>query len=309
MSAVANSRKKVLDAIRAATGGSAGRNSVASAGKGAEARSDGSREYIRRGSMTAGARLERFVERLREYDAEVVECAPVGLAAAIAEQLKASGRHLFIAPERLPAEWRVPGFEWKIDVNLEVRDVERADGVVTACFCGVADSGTIVLHHGSAEGRRVITLLPDWHLCVVYASQVVETLPEYFDRCRDQGNKGTRDRESREQGSEGARDRECREQGSEGARDRECREQGSEGARDRESREQGSEGARDRESREQGSEGARDRECREQGSEGARELPKLVTWISGPSATADIEMTRIKGVHGPRFLNVILVRD
>ena len=107
--------------------------------------------------------------------------------------------------------------------DLTSAEIEQAEGVVTACFCGVADSGTIVLHHSATEGRRVITLLPDWHLCVVRASQVVETLPEYFDRCK--------------------------------------------------------------------------------------EPPKLVTWISGPSATADIEMTRIKGVHGPRFLNVIVVKD
>ena len=253
MSAVADSRKKVLEAIRAATAGSASRNAAAAV---AEGYSEVPRDYVRRGDMTVSARHERFVERLREYDAEVVECEPGGLAAAIAAQLKASGRHTFVAPEGLPAEWCATGFEWKVDgksgVNLAVRDVEQADGVVTACFCGVAESGTIVLHHGPAEGRRVISLLPDWHLCIVRLSQVVETLPEYFDRCaiREQATPSSKDR------STGAP---------------------------------------------AGSERAMER-----GTEG---LPNLVTWIAGPSATADIEMTRIKGVHGPRFLNVILVRD
>jgi L-lactate dehydrogenase complex protein LldG len=241
MSGVTDSRKKVMERIDnatrtpAATGGSAARNSDAMAGTAAEVNPEIARGYVRRGGMTVRARHERFVERLREYDAEVVECEPDRLAAAIAAQLAASGRRRFVAPEGLPPECLALGFEWKIDGNLEIRDVELAEGVVTACFCGVADSGTIVLHHGPAEGRRVITLLPDWHLCVVRASQVVETLPEHFDRCREQGI-GNREQM-------------------------------------------------------------------------AGALPKLVTWISGPSATADIEMTRIKGVHGPRFLNVILVRD
>jgi L-lactate dehydrogenase complex protein LldG len=218
MSTVAGSRQLVLDRIRAAT-----RNSAATAEQAAGAYVALAREYVRRGSMSAEARLERMAERLREYDAEVVECLPEELPTAIAAQLAASGRHRLVAPEGLPVEWLAKGFEWKIDRDLAAGEVEQAEGAVTACFCGIAESGTIVLHHSATEGRRVITLLPDWYLCVLRASQIVETLPEYFARCE--------------------------------------------------------------------------------------KPPELVTWISGPSATADIEMTRIKGVHGPRFLHVILVKD
>jgi len=243
MSTIADSRSRVLGRIRAATGAagaeSAERNAAAAGGKATEGDAEIARDYVRRGELTVSARHERFIERLREYDAEVVECEPDAVAAAIAEQLAASGRRTFVAPAGLPKGWLAEGFEWRIDGNsdlsLGVRDVEQVEGVVTGCFCGVAESGTIVLHHSASEGRRVLTLLPDWHLCVVRGSQVVETLPEYFDKCREQA---TGNREQK-----------------------------------------------------------------------AGELPRLVTWISGPSATADIEMTRIKGVHGPRFLHVVFVRD
>jgi L-lactate dehydrogenase complex protein LldG len=208
------SRQAILDRVRKATGGApdvAGRYSELN------------RSYVRAGKLNAEERIALMIERLREYDAEVVEAAPASLAQAIREQLTVSGRHRFVAPAGLPAEWLAGDFEWKIDHGLSTEEIEQTEGVVTAAFCGIADSGTIVLHHSAEEGRRIISLLPDWHLCVLRASQVVETLPEYFARCP--------------------------------------------------------------------------------------EAPALATYISGPSATADIEMTRIKGVHGPRFLNVVLVRD
>lgn len=212
MTTSSDSRLLVLDRIRSATQGSP-KSAYASL----------QRSYVRRGELGGAARVKLMIERLREYDADVVECAPDELPATIAACLASSRRSKFVAPEGLPAAWLAAGFNWSIDGGLEPAEIELCEGVVTSSFAGIADSGTIVLHHSDSEGRRVISLLPDWHLCILRASQIVETLPEYFARCP--------------------------------------------------------------------------------------EPPALATYISGPSATADIEMTRIKGVHGPRFLNVILVRD
>ena len=218
MSVPLESREKILSRIRAAT------KSVAKApGELANAYAELPHDYVRHGGMTVRGCHERMIERLREYDAEVVETTREELPATIAAQLTASGRHKFVVPAGLPSAWMAEGFDWKVDHGLTSAEIEEAEGVVTGSFCGVADSGTIVLHHSATEGRRVLSLLPDWHLIVLHASQVVETLPEYFARCE--------------------------------------------------------------------------------------QAPALATYISGPSATADIEMTRIKGVHGPRFLHVVLVND
>jgi L-lactate dehydrogenase complex protein LldG len=206
-----SSRQAILHRVRAATSADV------------KVDADIPRNYIRRGALDTDGRIQLMIERLREYGAEVVEVAPAGLPQTIAHRLQLSGRHHFAVPPGLPADWLCTGVNWKIDENLGHDEIENCDGVVTAASGGIADSGTIVLHHGIMEGRRVISLLPDFHLCILQASQIVETLPEYFARYP--------------------------------------------------------------------------------------EPPRLATFISGPSATADIEMTRIKGVHGPRFLSVIIVRD
>jgi L-lactate dehydrogenase complex protein LldG len=206
-----SSRQAILDHIRRAT-----RSDT-------NIYTDLPRDYVRRGALDILGRLQLMTERLKEYGADVVESSPADLPSTIARQLDSCGRRVFVAPAALPAEWLAAGVSWKLDQDLSPERIESCEGVVTASTAGIADSGTIVLHHSPTEGRRVITLLPDYHLCILRASHIVETLPEYFARC-------------------------------------------------------------------------------------ARP-PQLATYISGPSATADIEMTRIKGVHGPRFLSVIVVRD
>jgi L-lactate dehydrogenase complex protein LldG len=206
-----SSRQAILDRIRTATRGDANRYETLP------------HNYIHRGSLDAGSRIRLMTERLREYGAEVVEASLANLPALIVHQLQSSGRRHFVVPPGLPKEWLGAGLDWKLDNNLSHDEIEHCGGVVTAASAGIADSGTIVLHHGADEGRRVITLLPDFHLCILRARQIVETLPEYFARLQ--------------------------------------------------------------------------------------QPPRLATYISGPSATADIEMTRIKGVHGPRFLSVTIVRD
>jgi L-lactate dehydrogenase complex protein LldG len=243
------SRQVILNRIRAAIRPSAD-NLVLLAGEYAVL----PRTYIRTGHLSAAARIELMIERLREYDAEVVESTPDTLPAVIAAQLLASGKQTFVAPPGLHSEWLVPGFDWRIDHDLTNAEIEEAEGVLTSAFCGVADSGTIILHHSATEGRRVLTLLPDWHLCILRASQIVETFPEYFDRCQ----------EFQELPALGLGDKDLS----------------------------------------LGSPAHHPSD--EYLSLGT---PALVTTISGPSATADIEMTRIKGVHGPRFLHVVIVRD
>ena len=183
------------------------------------------RNYKRTASLDHAAILEMLEDRLRDYDATVIRANPGEVGAAIAGILAERGKRRLVVPiglaealgEPLPA-----GFEFITDQGLTTAELDSFEGVLTASTVAIAETGTIVLQNVPGQGRRAPTLVPDYHLCVVRAAEVVETVPEALARLQATAALAT-------------------------------------------------------------------------------------TFVSGPSATADIEMTRIKGVHGPRFLDVILV--
>ncbi|MGP8244789.1 MAG: LutC/YkgG family protein [Bryobacteraceae bacterium] len=201
---------------------------IAKAKAGARALEYGSipRHYRRAGELDGEARIALFIDRLHDYDAIVYRTAESAISRTIAEALGARGKRRLAIPASLPVAWLPPEFEFVRDDmaagGLSYAELDASDGAITGCLAAVAFTGTIVLRHGKGEARRALTLIPDYHLCVVRAEQLVETLPEAIARVRD-----------------------------------------------------------------------------------FRHSP--LTTVSGPSATSDIEMTRIRGVHGPRTLDVVLV--
>lgn len=181
------------------------------------------RHYIRAGQMDPEERLHLLLERLRDYDTHVVETDAASIPKTILTVLRENGQKKVIVAEGLPLQLLPAEFGFLPEREATVTDLNDCDGIVTLCTAAIAWTGTIGLTHGPGEGARRLTLLPDRHLCIVRAEQVVETVPEAIRLL------------------------------------------------------------------------------------GASSAP-LLTLISGPSATADIEMTRIRGVHGPRSLDVVLVR-
>ncbi|HZY63414.1 MAG TPA: LUD domain-containing protein [Edaphobacter sp.] len=180
------------------------------------------REYRRAASQEHEAVLCLLEDRLRDYDAHVVRAQQVEISAAIAKVLAERGKHRIVIPAGIPVGWLPEGVEFVTDEGMTATELDGFDGILTASTVAIAETGTVVLQNVAGQGRRAVTLVPDYHLCIVQASDVVATVPEAMDRLNTTAT-----------------------------------------------------------------------------------LP--TTFFSGPSATADIEMTRIKGVHGPRYLDVILV--
>ncbi len=179
------------------------------------------RDYHRSGTLAAGSRelLELLVDRLVDYKATVVECGPDEIPAVIARGLADAGvTGRILVPPGLPDGWCPEGVA--DEAGFTPYDLDGFAAVVTASAAACAQTGTIALDGSPDQGRRAISLVPDVHVCVVRADQVVETVPELIARL---------------------------------------------------------------------------------------EPTRPTTFISGPSATSDIELERVEGVHGPRTLIVVLV--
>jgi L-lactate dehydrogenase complex protein LldG len=196
---------------------------------GEPARWDGPVGYDRALDLDAAAIVDLFCARVADYRAQVIRCADddeavaTALAVATAEQ----GADRLLAPHDLAPAWLPAGDLHVLRDDpadpLDLDTLDGSDGVVTASALGIAETGTIVLDAGPGQGRRALTLVPDLHLCVVRAGDIVGTVPEAFDRLADAPREG-----------------------------------------------------------------------------------RPITFVSGPSATSDIELERVEGVHGPRRLVVVV---
>lgn len=185
------------------------------------------RDYRRSESAPREEVIERFVERVAEYKVTVRRIEEASLQEAIASACTSHHVRRLVIPPDLPETWLPGGIELLQDGDaLTYERLDTSDGVLTGCALGIAQTGTIVLNGGTHQGRRVITLLPDYHLCVVYEDQIVNLVPEAIARLGDAVLRHRRP----------------------------------------------------------------------------------ITFISGPSATSDIELNRVEGVHGPRTLDVLVVR-
>jgi L-lactate dehydrogenase complex protein LldG len=172
--------------------------------------------------LSRDALTARLAGRLIDYGVGVTRIPTLSSLPASAAGLFAQrGVTRIVVPPGLPAAWRPHGVEQDDGGSHEA--LNAADGAMTGCRLAIAESGTVVLDGGALSGRRALTLLPDYHLCVVFTDQIVGLLPEAMPSLAQAVSAGP------------------------------------------------------------------------------------VTFFSGPSATADIELDRVQGVHGPRTLDVILI--
>ncbi len=146
------------------------------------------RDYRTEGALPPDAVLERFVERVRDYNATVVVTTDPRRAVEEVLDAAAAGR-VGVAPD-LDRALRPSGIELVEDSALTPAELDALDGALTTCAAGCAETGTIALDGGAGQGRRALSLVPDLHVCVIGAEAIVETVPELVARLEPSAREG-----------------------------------------------------------------------------------------------------------------------
>ena len=146
------------------------------------------RDYVVRGSRPADEVVALFVDRVEEAGGVVVIADAA--RAAVASTLEEHGASRVVVAPDLEPDLRPGGVELVDDHGLTPAELDALDGAVTTCAVACADTGTFALDGGPGQGRRAITLVPDLHVCVVRRGQVVETVPELFERLAPSAREG-----------------------------------------------------------------------------------------------------------------------
>ncbi len=135
--------------------------------------------YNRAAHLDPHARLELLLDRLLDYDTEILQITTDSeIPSAIAQALAHSNESVAVIDPGFPSAWLPSGPTFAADHALTILELEAVRTVVTTCEVAVASTGTIILVHGPSQGRRAITLLPDHHICLVRRDQIVEVIPE-----------------------------------------------------------------------------------------------------------------------------------
>jgi L-lactate dehydrogenase complex protein LldG len=144
------------------------------------------RAYLAVAFLDAEAVVERFAERVDDYQATVHRTTAEELTTTLASIIDAHGHRRVVVPSALDDTWLVALYD-RLQIcsdiaRLATSELDTYDAVITAAAVGIADTGTIVLDHRGDQGRRALTLVPDHHLCVVRTDQIVQTVPEALAR-------------------------------------------------------------------------------------------------------------------------------
>ncbi len=137
------------------------------------------RSYRRLGTLDTHARVDLLIDRLVDYNSEVLQVqGEPDLPAAIATALTSANEDRALISPAFPKAWLPNGLHFIEDHALPTEAIEGVPAVVTTCEAAVASTGTILLVHGAHQARRALTLLPNHHICLVRRDQVFELLPE-----------------------------------------------------------------------------------------------------------------------------------